>query len=152
MVSRRIRKIVLLVGIAGLTLAQFLRPSLDNPPLSAEPTWDSPRTRELARAACFDCHSNETRYPWYSQVAPVRWWIHYHVADGRRHLNFSQVDPDLDVDALVEVVRADEMPPADYRWMHPAARLTPGQKDSLVAGFLRTFLGGDSSAVRAAFR
>jgi cytochrome c551/c552 len=60
-----------------------------NPPVSAEPAWDSPQTRALAQRACFDCHSNETQWPLYSRIAPVSWLITSDVVRGRRHLNFS---------------------------------------------------------------
>ena len=129
-----------LLGVAAcFLLAQVIRPSLANPPLGVEPKWDSPRTRELARRACFDCHSNQTTYPWYSQVAPVRWLLWDHVKEGREHLNFSQPDSDLDVDDLVDAIRSNEMPLWDYRLLHPASRLSPAEKDSLVVGLLRTF-------------
>jgi len=132
-------KTVLLGVIACFVFAQVIRPPLTNPPISTEPRWDSPRTRELVRRACFDCHSNQVTYPWYAQVAPVRWWLWHHVSEGREHLNFSQPDSDLDVEDLVEAIRENEMPTPDYKLMHPRARLTASEKDSLVVGLLRTF-------------
>ena len=132
-------KTVLLGVVACFVFAQVIRPSLTNPPISNEPRWDSPRTRALVRRACFDCHSNQVTYPWYSQVAPVRWWLWHHVTEGREHLNFSQPDSDLDVEDLVDAIRENEMPTPDYKLMHPAARLTSREKDSLVMGLLRTF-------------
>src|SRR6478735_10619944 len=61
-----------------------------NPPVRLEPAWDSPQTRELAARACFDCHSNLTKWPWYSNVAPVSWLIQRDVDGGRAALNFSE--------------------------------------------------------------
>lgn len=61
-----------------------------NPPVISEPAWDSPQTRELAKRACFDCHSNETVWPIYSRVAPLAYPITHHVVDGRKELNFSE--------------------------------------------------------------
>jgi hypothetical protein len=61
-----------------------------NPPVVAEPAWDSPQTRALAVRACFDCHSNETVWPWYSNVAPASWLVQRDVDDGRRRLNWSE--------------------------------------------------------------
>lgn len=145
MMFKRHWKKVLLGMIACFVLAQAIRPSLTNPPLSAEPKWDSPRTREFVRRACFDCHSNQTAYPWYSQIAPVRWLLWDHVEEGREHLNFSQPDSDLDVDDMVEAIRSNDMPLWDYRILHPASRLTPREKDSLVVGLLRTFEEEDDS-------
>src|SRR3954449_12180710 len=60
-----------------------------NPPVLKEPKWDSPQTRALAQRACFDCHSNETTWPWYTHIAPVSWLIARDVIEGRQHLNFS---------------------------------------------------------------
>jgi len=61
-----------------------------NPPVVREPAWDSPQTRALAKRACFNCHSNETTWPWYSSVAPVSWLTQRDVNGGRSHLNFSE--------------------------------------------------------------
>ena len=61
-----------------------------NPPVLQEPNWDSPQTRDLASRACFDCHSNETTWPWYSNVAPVSWLVQRDVDEGREKLNFSE--------------------------------------------------------------
>src|SRR6185312_12833385 len=63
-----------------------------NPPLRVEPAWDSKRTRELVVRTCFDCHSNETVWPWYSSIAPISWLIQRDVNQGRAHLNFSEWD------------------------------------------------------------
>ncbi|HEY5270864.1 MAG TPA: heme-binding domain-containing protein, partial [Anaerolineales bacterium] len=62
----------------------------NNPPVTSEPLWDSPQTRALAKRACFDCHSNETVWPWYSYVAPVSWLVYNDTMQGRRRLNFSE--------------------------------------------------------------
>lgn len=61
-----------------------------NPPVQNEPAWDSDQTRALAQRACFDCHSNETKWPLYSRVAPLSYWINLHVLEGREELNFSE--------------------------------------------------------------
>ncbi|HET9620152.1 MAG TPA: heme-binding domain-containing protein, partial [Kofleriaceae bacterium] len=62
----------------------------DNPPTIQEPSWDSPRTRELAVRACFDCHSNQSRWPWYSNLAPFSWGLMFDVDTARTVLNFSE--------------------------------------------------------------
>lgn len=118
-----------------------------NPPVLQEPAWDSPRTRELAaRAGCLDCHSNETVWPWYAQVAPVSWWVAEHVVEGREHLNLSEMNrPQDDADEAGEAVREGEMPPAYYVLMHPEARLSDAERAELVAGLDAT-LGGETHA------
>ena len=63
---------------------------VSNPSTRDEPAWDSPRTRALAVAACYDCHSNQTKVMWFEKVAPLSWWIKGHVDDGRGALNFSE--------------------------------------------------------------
>src|SRR5690606_6317145 len=83
------------LGLAALALAIQLIPggrNHDTPPVTEEPAWDSPRTRELAVIACFDCHSHETRWPWYSNIAPVSFFVQDHVDEGRAMLNFSAWD------------------------------------------------------------
>src|SRR5205085_3447155 len=86
---------VIVVGLVLFGLMQLIPTgvSYGNPPVAAEPNWDSPQTRSLAQRACFDCHSNETVWPWYSKIAPVKWLVAKDVADGRRKLNFSDWDP-----------------------------------------------------------
>jgi len=106
-----------------------------NPPVTAEPTWDSPRTRELAVAACYDCHSNEVEWPWYSNVAPISWSTQRHVDDGREDLNFSEWDrPQEEADEAVETIVDGEMPPLYYMLTHPDARLSDAEKQELVDG------------------
>lgn len=111
-----------------------------NPPVAQEPAWDSPRTRELAVRACFDCHSNETRWPTYSQVAPLSWVLQRDVEVGRSVLNFSDwTHPyDLSSEAGATVIRG-EMPPRTYRLMHGHARLTDEETVELARGLDATF-------------
>ncbi|MBK9383713.1 MAG: heme-binding domain-containing protein [Planctomycetes bacterium] len=114
-----------------------------NPPVVREPRWDSPRTRELAVRACFDCHSNETRWPWYSNVAPVSWLVQRDVDEGRAALNFSRFDQSQkEAHESAEAVLEGEMPPWFYLPTHPEARLTADEQAELVRGLRATF-GGD---------
>ncbi len=104
-----------------------------------EPHWDSPQTRELAVRACFDCHSNETRWPWYSYVAPLSWLLSHDVDEGRQRLNFSEwgtrrVRPG----AFEEQIRSGRMPERKYLILHPDATLTDAEKEALIAGLTRT--------------
>ena len=62
----------------------------NNPPVQQEPAWDSPQTQALAKRACYDCHSNESVWPSYSNVAPISWLVQHDVDDGRRRLNLSE--------------------------------------------------------------
>ena len=106
-----------------------------NPPTTKEPAWDSPETRALVRRACFDCHSNETGWRFYSYVAPVSWLVARDVNQGRRHLNFSAWDhPQKHAEHVAEEVNNGEMPPWFYLPLHPSAKLTGAEKQALVGG------------------
>lgn len=111
-----------------------------NPPVTQEVKWDSPRTRELAVGACYDCHSNLTTWPWYSNVAPGSWLIYADVEGGRSTLNFSEWDRPQGSEAseIEEVVRDGSMPPLQYKPLHPAGRLTSAERDELARGLART--------------
>ncbi len=78
------------VGVLGFIAIQFVPVDKSNPPVVSEPKWDSPQTQALAERACYDCHSNQTKWPWYSNVAPVSWLLARHVQEGRDKLNFSE--------------------------------------------------------------
>lgn len=125
----------LLVVFAGI---QLVGASRTNPPVEFEVAWDSPRTRELFFRACADCHSHETRWPWYSGVAPVSWLVANHVRDGRLDMNISLHD-EVDATEAVKQIRSGRMPPLDYRLMHPEARLDEDEKTELISGLKKTF-------------
>ena len=106
-----------------------------NPPVVAEPAWDSPATRALAKRACFDCHSNETTWPWYSHVAPTSWFLQSHVDDGRERMNFSEWNkPYRAASRSGREVRNGGMPLWSYLLMHPDARLSDAEKLELARG------------------
>jgi heme-binding protein len=92
------------------------------------------------RGACMDCHSNETTWPWYSNVAPVSWLVQKDVDDGRRELNLSTTDPE--VGEMVETIQEGSMPPLQYKPTHPASRLSDQEKQDLIGGLQATFAGG----------
>jgi hypothetical protein len=94
---------------------------------------------KILRAACYDCHSHETRWPWYSRVAPMSFLVARHVHEGRGHLNFSEW-PILDFDAqdelfehIVKEVGEGKMPERSYTLLHPEARLTEAQREAIVS-------------------
>ncbi|HEX2052521.1 MAG TPA: heme-binding domain-containing protein [Actinomycetota bacterium] len=114
-----------------------------NPPVVREPQWDSPATARLVDAACYDCHSNETRWPWYSKVAPISWLVYNDVVQGRAELNFSEMGrEDNEVDKAAETVEEGEMPPLRYAVNHPEARLNESERAALLRGLQQT-LGSD---------
>ena len=102
-----------------------------NPPVLAEPAWDSPQTRMLAVRACFDWHSNETVWPWYSNIAPLSWLVQRDVDEGRRKTNFSESNrPQKNARESAETVQKGTMPP----WYYPWARLSPAERHELIQG------------------
>lgn len=111
-----------------------------NPPVQAEPAWDTPHTRDLAKSACFDCHSNLTKWKWYSNVAPVSWLVQRDVDDGRSALNFSEWNrPQDGAGDAVDAVSSGSMPPWFYVIMHPSAKLSATEKQDLMRGLAATF-------------
>lgn len=120
-----------------LVLIQFVPfgHSHTNPPTTKEPAWDSPQTASLFRRACYDCHSNQTTWPWYSKVAPVSWLVQRDVDGGRRHLNFSQWDQSQRHGKdVAREVKSGDMPLWFYLPMHSQARLSDAEKQELISG------------------
>lgn len=122
------------IGFIALQLVPYGR-AHTNPPVQAEPKWDSPKTRELAKRACFDCHSNETEWPWYSNIAPVSWLVQKDVDEGRETLNFSEWNkPQREARTAGRNVQQGKMPLAIYVALHPAANLSADEKQALING------------------
>jgi hypothetical protein len=129
------------VGLVGLLiLIQFVPYGRNhtNPSVVSQPAWDSTQTHDLAVRACFDCHSNETVWYWYSNIAPFSWLIQRDVDEGRRRLNFSDLGA-RGAGESAEAVREGSMPPAIYVLLHPSARLSQADKAALEAGLTATF-------------
>lgn len=130
------------VLVFGMGAIQLVPVDRTNPDVSCEIQWDSPATRDLAVAACYDCHSNETVWPWYSKIAPVSWQVDGHVDEGREYINFSEWDlqrnPEELIEEFEEVILDDSMPTWDYRLMHSEAKLTDDEKQQLIEGFATT--------------
>jgi len=124
--------------VGAFLLMQLVPYRISNPPVRNEPKWDSPVTRQLAVRACYDCHSNEVKTPWYGKVAPLSWWLTNHVDDGRAALNFSDWKGPRGEGAgdAVETVRNGSMPPSYYTWfgLHGSANLTKAEADALARG------------------
>lgn len=140
---KRILLVATLVGVGLFGLIQLVPYGRNhsNPPVLAEPHWNTPATRSLAAKACFDCHSNLTTWPWYSNVAPVSWLVQRDVDGGRSQFNFSEwtKPQDVSIGDAVDAIRGGSMPPAIYRLMHPTARLSGTENDALIKGLVATF-------------
>jgi Haem-binding domain len=124
------------VAIACLLVAlQFIRPARSNPAVAESQTVNahlqiSPQVSSILDRACADCHSNETRWPWYSNVAPVSWFVIDHVNHGRRHLNFSEWsrysrrDAQGQLGSICKEVQSGSMPLRSYTRIHRDAQLS----------------------------
>ncbi len=134
--------VFLLGGLSFIQLIPYGR-AHTNPPVTAEPLWDTAATRDLTVGACFDCHSNETEWPWYTNIAPFSWMVERDVDEGRRKLNFSEWGRgEHETDDIVESVEEGEMPPVYYGWVHSSARLTEAERRQFVGGLRATFGDG----------
>ncbi len=140
-------RITLIVLVGLFLLIQLVPYGRDhtNPSHQVEPNWDKPETRALAQRACFDCHSNETVWPWYSHVAPSSWLVQKDVEVGRSELNFSEWDkPQDEADHAGKMVTRGKMPLKKYLLLHPGARLTDTERDALASGLNATIGVGKS--------
>jgi hypothetical protein len=129
---KKILLVVMVLLIVGFGAIQLVPVQRTNPTVESDiPT--SPEIKAILRKACYDCHSNETRWPWYSYIAPVSWLTVYDTNKGREELNFStwnRYDTEKQGDIikdLWETVEDGEMPPWFYTVPHPEARLSVGQ-------------------------
>ena len=151
--GRSIAMAAIVVG-AALGAAQFARFPHSNPPVGGDLAAPA-NVGKIIRGACYDCHSNETRWPWYSQIAPASWLAYRHVNEARARLNFSAwtdytFDPGTEAHKLEEIERLitnGAMPPWYYRMMHPQARLTAAQR-AIVLNWIER----EHSAVAAKLR
>ncbi len=115
--------------------------SHSNGPVTGEPKWSSPQTRELMVRACFGCHSNEVKYPSYANVAPISWAVQNHVDEGRSAINFSEFDTNSRRGRnTLRVIQNGFMPPSYYTRFgrHPEAKLTADEMKTLIAGLETT--------------
>jgi hypothetical protein len=144
----RIFKYSLIIVIAGFLIIQLVPYGHNhtNPPVVEEPGWDTLQTQALTERACFACHSNETVWPWYSNIAPVSWLVQRDVQEGRHALNFSQWGRSREREEgeeVTESITEGKMPPSFFLLTHPEARLTVAEKAALVQG-LQATLGGET--------
>jgi hypothetical protein len=140
-----------LVVVFGLL--QFTNPSPTNPPVLKDMIAENPPPAHVAamlHAACYDCHSNETKWPWYSRVAPMSWLIASDVNEGRYNLNLSEWPADMPdhvirrLENMSEKIGYGEMPPKKYTAIHADARLSDRDRKELT-----DWLDGEAARVKA---
>jgi hypothetical protein len=135
---KKFLKIALIVLIVAFVVAQVVRPNRTNPPVDPAKVLQAPAdVQAILSRSCNDCHSNETRWPWYTNVAPVSWFIADHVKDGRKELNFSEFasyTPRRSARKMHEIceqVETGEMPLTNYLPLHPEAKLSDADRKRL---------------------
>ena len=124
-----------LIGVCLFVIVQFIRPARTNPVSEPSLALEShaqvePKVAQILDRSCADCHSNKTRWPWYTQVAPVSWFVIDHVNHGRSHLNFSEwgsYDKERQTNLMRQMcaeVKSGAMPLSSYTPLHPGSTLT----------------------------
>jgi len=137
---RRVRSAAIALVLV-LAAAQLIQPETRNPPVDpARCLWNdhrvNPRVADITRRACGNCHSYETKWPWYAKFSPVSWWLAHHVDKGRAKLNFDDWSSAAATDQLEEIydsIAKQKMPLWSYLLMHPEARLSQAERDVLLA-------------------
>jgi len=141
---RKILKYIAIGLVTVFLVGQFIRPSFTNPPVNPDERIEAsvevpPDVAAILKRSCSDCHTNETTYPWYSQITPVNWWLKDHVDEGRGELNFSSwgtYSPKRKAkkfEELCEQVESGAMPLPSYLWGHRDAALAPDDARLLCA-------------------
>lgn len=139
---KKILKWTVIILAVLFVAIQTIRPSRINPPIDASlaleaKTRVTPEVAAILERSCNDCHTNKTVWPWYSNVAPVSWYLVRHVNDGRRHLSFSDwgsyapKKADRKMQEICEQVQTGEMPINSYVILHPSAKLSDADKQIL---------------------
>ena len=138
-----ITKKILIALLVVFIIIQFIKPAKNqssavtpNEIFANFQTADS--TKQLIRTACYDCHSNNTVYPWYAEIQPLAWWLADHVKEGKSELNFSEFasykpkKADHKLEEVIEMIQEGEMPLKSYTLIHGNAKLSDGQKKAII--------------------
>lgn len=141
-------KKILLVFLVAFVMIQFFPIDKKNPPVNAGMDFlriknTSEPIAKIITTSCYNCHSNETEYPWYSSIAPSSWFLKNHIDEGRKHLNFSifaTYEPERQIHKMeecIEMIRKKEMPLESYYIGHQDAKLADRQREELITYFKR---------------
>lgn len=139
-------KKILIALLVVLVVLQFFQIDKTNPAVDESKdflkTQNTPEEiASIIKTSCYDCHSNESKYPWYSNVQPAGWFLKDHIDEGRRELNFSTFTDyelkrqDHKLEECIEYIEKDEMPLGSYTLVHREAALTEAQKNTLIEYF-----------------
>jgi len=140
----RVGKNIMLGCVGAFAAIQLIRPAKNDSPIGADHLATlyppPPKVAKILEMACYDCHSNRTRYPWYAQIQPVGWWLASHINGGKGHLNFSEFAAYSEhrrakkLEAISDEVTGHSMPLKSYTWSHRDAALTEAQIKTLATG------------------
>jgi hypothetical protein len=145
----KLLKKITFVVVLLLVAMQFYSPTKNISPgkhteVFVRETNPSAQLKTLFETSCYDCHSNNTVYPWYNNIAPISYWIASHVDEGKEHLNFSTWDTySMDkkthlLDELEKEVQKAEMPLTEYTWIHADAKLSDREVRNIVTWVKQT--------------
>jgi len=141
---KKIIKKILFIGLIIFLLMQLYQPARNisfEQDITANFTkmYSVPKNVEaILRTSCYDCHSNNTNYPWYSNVQPIRFFMEHHIKEAKENLNFNEFGKyskrkqENKLDRIVKQIKSDEMPLASYTLIHKNARITPTQKEEVI--------------------
>ena len=138
---KKLLKIAGILIILALVIMQFFRPEKNNGGYDSIVIFEkeanvSNEILSILKTNCFDCHTNQTRYPWYAEIAPISYWLNDHIVDGKKHFNMSEWNgyslkkKDEKIEELIEEVEEGEMPLNSYTWIHGS--LSESDKDMLL--------------------
>ncbi len=141
--------------LTSLVIIQFIRPDKNEaaPPFKNDIENIHPMNATVKTAlqrACYDCHSNNTTYPWYAEIQPVRWWLQHHEDEGKEHLNFNEMaaySPDKRDHKLEEILEAVDdgwMPLSSYTLVHKDAVLSAEEKTAISEWIMQIRKGNTS--------
>jgi cytochrome c551/c552 len=125
---------ILVIILAVVQAIPYGRTGHSNPPATNAFTWTDPQAEALAKASCYDCHSNATDWWWATNIAPFSWLVQADVDGGRSRLNFSEYQGQPSLEEFQDVVQGG-MPPFQYTIIHPSAKLSDAEKQTLIKGY-----------------
>ncbi|HRO09394.1 MAG TPA: heme-binding domain-containing protein [Saprospiraceae bacterium] len=138
MKQKNFKKIVVAL-VTILIIIQFIGVEKNTSTVSSENAIDKhysipANVQTLLKTSCYDCHSNNTVYPWYNNIQPVKWWVGKHINDGKKELNFDEFNTYTEkkklhkLDEVIETIKDNEMPLKSYTIIHNDAKLSPTDK------------------------